>query len=218
MSLERLHQHPRLIIQMESLNRLNMQTVVPGVDLLILDEVESIISQMSSPLFKDRSSAFATFVCAMDANLGDRTYRVLERMRGPDITLHCNEYRNATKDKWYYTTDINKWNLMMKQALGDGKKIVTPCNSKKKAEEIIAATKKNFPECKTKLFSGETSPQEKRQCFGSPNEEFVKYDHLAYTPTLTAGVSFIDISYCLKHTLLFKKETRLSGKDTLPNL
>ena len=100
--------YPRLIIQVESLHRLEMYTGVEPVDLLVLDEVESILEQFSSGLHKNFSSSFAAFewmirsakhlVC-MDANLSPRTFEVLKLMR--------LKYMGSTDIKELKNVDMN---------------------------------------------------------------------------------------------------------------
>ena len=100
----------RLIIQVESLFRMHIEEN-KVTDLLILDEVESILSQLGSGLHKKFNASFAMFlwllksskqVVCMDANISNRTYNILSKFRGP-LYFHCNRYQSAKDDIYYFT-------------------------------------------------------------------------------------------------------------------
>src|SRR5690606_17781708 len=102
--------HDKLIIQVESLHRLAIYDGIATPDLLVLDECESIFEQFSSGLAKNFNGSFNVFewlvrysrhIICMDANLGDRTYRILERMRPgfrDQVIYHYNTHKNARGD------------------------------------------------------------------------------------------------------------------------
>lgn len=81
----------RVVIQVESLYRLEILDTDGAVDLVVLDECESILEQFDSPYqranFETNFSNFrqligtARHVVCMDAYITDRTYNVMSRMR-----------------------------------------------------------------------------------------------------------------------------------------
>ena len=84
----------------------------------------------------------------MDANLSDRTLRILNRIRDSDIILHYNDHKNCVCEKWYFTPSIIgelTWQISSK----DGKKIVSPISSLKKLNQLEDIL---FPNLKAHLY------------------------------------------------------------------
>jgi len=194
--------YPRLIIQVESLHRLAFG---PGlrpepVDLLVLDEAESILAQFNSGLHKHFNAAFAMFqwmmqtarhVVCMDANLGDRTYRTLERLRPAQPPhFHWNRFARAADDVYYFTADQGAWLGRLYTALRAGSRIVIPTNSLTEARAYEEAICREFPKKRVMLYSSETPPSEKARHFGDVHSYWGDLDVLIFTPTCSAGVSF----------------------------
>lgn len=194
----------KLIIQVESLHRLAILENTNVPDLLILDECESIFEQFSSGLAKSFNGAFCAFewllkysrhVICMDANLGDRTYRILERMRPefnkvPGVILHKNTYENACDDNYYFTADKFRWYGILYAAMANDEKIAIPMSSKTEAKALERNLRKLYPAKCIKLYSSETSQTERKDHFADVNLHWSQYDVLIYTPTVSAGVSF----------------------------
>jgi hypothetical protein len=192
--------HPRLIVQVESLHRIRMFANMEPVDLMILDEVESILAQFNSGLHKHFNAAFAMFqwmmrtarhVVCMDANLSDRTYRTLLRMRPAHPPhFHWNRFSRAADDVYHFTADHAAWLEKLYECARDNKKIVLPTNSLSEARAYEEALHREFPKKKIMLYSSETAPSEKALHFGDVHTYWKDLDVLIYTPTCSAGVSF----------------------------
>lgn len=192
--------YPRLIVQVESLHRLVMETNPEPIDLLILDEVESIFSQFNSGLHRHFNAAFAMFrwlirysqfVICMDANLSDRTYHTLMKMRSDyPAHFHWNCYQRAAEDNYYFTGDQGIWLEKMFTRLEEGNKIVVATNSLTEAKSIAKTIGDDHPDKKIALYSSETPASEKQLHFGNVHEYWSKLDVLIYTPTVSAGISF----------------------------
>jgi hypothetical protein len=191
---------PRLIVQVESLHRLTMSTSPEPIDLLILDEVESILAQFNSGLHKHFNAAFAMFcwmlatarrVICMDANVSDRTYRVLERIRPKfPCYFHWNKFEKASEDQYFFTGDRTIWLDELFNALQNGQKLVIPTNSLAEANTFQELILRDFPTLNVKLYSSNTLPSEKVEHFGDVHKFWSLLDVLIYTPTVSAGVSF----------------------------
>ena len=191
---------PRLIVQVESLNRLKMGAHPEPIDLLILDEVESILAQFNSGLHKHFNAAFAMFqwmvqtahhVVCMDANLSDRTYNMLIRMRpSHPITFHWNQFARAAEDIYNFTTDQSAWLGKLYELLNAGLKIVLTTNSLTEAKAYEEAIRREFPKKNIMLYSSETSASEKSRHFEDVHSYWGKLEVLIFTPTCSAGVSF----------------------------
>ena len=193
----RINSIDKLIIQVESLHRLNTNK---KIDLLILDEIESILSQFNSGLHKNFNAAFAMFqwmlktsknVICMDANISDRTYNTLAKIR-PNfpIFFHCNKFMRAIDNTYYFTAKQNVWLNKLYTDLGNNKKIVIPTNSLSEAKTIELSIKRMYPDKKIYLYSSETSQSEKTLHFGDVGLYWSMLDILIFTPTCSAGISY----------------------------
>tara|TARA_R110002153_G_scaffold155933_4_gene308080 strand:+ start:13112 stop:16273 length:3162 start_codon:yes stop_codon:yes gene_type:complete len=193
---------PRIIIQIESLYRLVINNEQP--DLLVLDECESIFEQFDSGLLRYFEDSFAKFqyllrytkhVVCMDANISDRTYRILQEFRGLDNTVyhHCT-HKNATADNYYITSDRAKWLNSVYSSLHSDEKIAIQMSSLAEAKALEVSLRRKFPDLTIRLYSSETSSAVKKEHFTNVGVYWTECDVLIYTPTVSAGVS-----YELKH-------------------
>ncbi|RIA87121.1 hypothetical protein C1645_828222 [Glomus cerebriforme] len=181
----------------ESLHRLSI-TDEP-INLLIIDESESTLAQFSSGLHKHFTSSFAAFqsmmhsakhLICMDANLGNRTYYSVQRMRRFPPHLHWNQYLWAKEDLFYFTTQIGDWLASLLKAVENSQKIVIPVNVLKDAKLIEHHIRNKFPNKKIGLYSSETLPSTKKEHFNDVDSYWGDLDVLIYTPTVSAGVSY----------------------------
>jgi hypothetical protein len=195
----------RLIIQVESLHRIVLSPFPDPIDLLILDEIESIIFQFNSGLHKSFNESWSLFqwmlktakyVVLLDANLTDRTFKLLKKLR-PDheIFFHWNKYEKAKDDTYIFTTYHSSWLEKMRNDVINGKKIVIPSNSKTEARFVDEFLKRNCSNIRTKMYSGETKQSEKDLHFSDVKKYWMKYDVLIYTPTVSAGISFEEVYF-----------------------
>lgn len=194
--------YPRLIVQVESLHRLSFcKGALPEpIDLLVLDEAESILAQFNSGLHKHFNAAFAVFqwmlqtaqhVICMDANLSDRTYCTLERMRPSyPVHFHWNRFERAADDIYYFTADQGSWFDQLYKSLHKNLRIVIPTNSLTEARAYEESIRREFPKKKIMLYSSETAPSEKARHFSDVHNYWGNLDVLIFTPTCSAGVSF----------------------------
>lgn len=193
--------HPRVIVQVESIHRL---CSTDHIDLLILDEVESILEQFNSPLHKNISETFAIFekimrdseyVICMDANISDRTYNCMKSIRHDVGEFHQNTYSKAETDTYYITTTLSVWYSNLEKFILEKKRIIIPTNSLAEAETcnglIESVCKRNNIELpRIMLYTSKTSATTKSIHFEDVNTHWKNYDIIIYTPTMSAGVSF----------------------------
>ncbi len=189
----------KLIIQVESLHRLEIRD---EVDLVILDECESIFEQFDSGLLRNFNAAFAAFqwlmrtskrVICLDAALGDRSYNILTKMR-PGFEqcglYHYNTFQNATSDNYRISIKKSQWLSLLYNDIKANKRIAIPISNLTEAKVMAADISKKYPSIRVKLYSSETSMSERKMHFGDVNTYWSQYDVLLYTPTVSAGVSF----------------------------
>lgn len=187
----------KLIIQVESLHRLHLGE---PVDLLVMDECESIFAQFGANLAQNLGIVWAVFrwllstasmVVCMDANLGKRSFDMLSAMR-PDFSnglYHHATCKNAANTTHYATASKEVWSGILWKVLEAGKRVAIPVSSLSEAEAISVEIKKFFPEKKQQIYSSKTQPSELKTHLGNV-AQFWLVDVLIYTPTITAGVSF----------------------------
>lgn len=191
----------KLIIQVESLYRLEISPGTQPADLLILDECESIFEQFSSGLLKTNIYEcfekfkyllrFSKHVVCMDAEVGERTFNILKQFRPnfEETVYHHNTFKNATEDINYITSDKKKWVSLIHDSIDNKMKIAILSSSLNEAKILYENIKSNF-NIPIKIYSSETSITEKKLHFADVNEYWKKYDVIIYTPTVSAGISF----------------------------
>jgi len=191
----------RIIVQVESLHRI-VPDKMGTVDLLIMDESESIISQFDSGLSSDSVGDFAVFqwlvrtsgrVIAMDAFLGNRTTSVINRIRGSGGTIGIvNSHRNATGDTYYITSDRTMWIVAMMESINRRERIVVCVTSAREGRALyeLITSRTEDRAITIKLYTAETDHYVKGRDFSDVNKYWIDCDVLIFTPTLTAGISF----------------------------
>jgi len=193
--------HKRVIIQVESLHRLVINSYLSnGINLLILDEVESILAQFNSGLHRHFNAAFAIFtwmianaekVICIDANLSERAINTLKRMRPKhDIYYHHNIFKKEVDNIYKLTNNNTQWLSLMFTYLKNDKRIVLPTNSISEAKIYKQLIEESFPNKKIQLYSSEMLISEKNEHFSDVERYWSNLDVLIYTPTCSAGISF----------------------------
>lgn len=202
----------RLIIQLESLLKIDyydddFERIVPEYDLIMIDEIESILSQFSSPHFK-RNSIKMTFdyiyeiiqqsikkggkIISLDGDMNNRSYDFLKQF-GQSInlqnTVNFNKYHlDIIDDEKLYFQSIYK-------ALDSDKKIVVVTMSGKKfGKELYDTLKDKYPNKSIRFYSGESDGEEKKD-LRNVDENWLTVDILIYSPTICAGVSFDKVHF-----------------------
>lgn len=189
----------RVIIQVESLYRLHLDEK-NKIDLLILDEIESILDQLGSGLHKNFNASFAMFlwllssskhVICMDANISNRTFNILSRFRNNYIIhYHHNKWQSSKDDIFYITIDKNIWLSQLCTKLMKNNKIVITTNSILEAKTCEVLVRELDMDLKVKMYSSELKYSEKQLYFNDVHKYWSELDVLIYTPTCSAGVSF----------------------------
>ena len=193
----------RVIIQVESLHRLVLTKHTEPIDLLILDEIESILSQFNSGLHRNFNLAFAIFqwmistaktIICIDANLCERSINTLRKMRPNindyNICLHYNKFNRETEYIYKITNNNSDWLNAMLTYISEDKKIVLPTNSLLEAKVYKKIIEDSFPTKRLQLYSSEMPMSEKNEHFSNIEQYWAQLDILIYTPTCSAGISF----------------------------
>jgi hypothetical protein len=198
--------YPRVVVQVESMNKIDLSELMYHeypVDLLIMDESESIIEQLGSGLDRHFAASWDVFnwltlysehVIAMDANVTNRTISLLadhqaNHYGNNECVLVQNTYERAADFEYKLTLDQSHWRAQLFQDLAEGLQVVIPINSAKEAKALHKDILAKYPNMDIKLYTGETDPNVKRGDIENINTAWA-CQVLIYTPTITSGVSF----------------------------
>jgi hypothetical protein len=204
---------PRLIIQVESLHRLEMRAPMQPIQLLVLDEVESILEQFNSGLHKNFSASFAVFewmirtcehLICMDANLSQRSFEIIKMIRNRSTNphesptglersspvIHLNMFKRAANDIFKFTLSKGAIIAKITEYVAKDKRIVITTNSLSDAKTIYHDLTTRFKKKQIQIYSSKTSQSEKKTHFSDVSTHWSKLDILIYTPTVSAGISF----------------------------
>ena len=203
-----LDDYPKLIIQLESLYRMDIYSTNKtkmnnnAVDLIILDEVESIWSQFSSGNFSDYSSVINNFkwliensneIILMDAHLSNRTKRLMKILRPNDIPYIYENTYNPSRNFNYYFEQEPDWISQLGEDIKYRLNIIVFTNTIKKAKKLFQFAKLlGVNEDEIIVYSSETSETIKKLHFSDVNKYWSQYKVIICTPTVTAGVSFTE--------------------------
>jgi hypothetical protein len=183
-----------LISQVESLHRFYEQEY----EVLILDEVCSLLAQFNSPFHKDNIGLNQDFfeyivrdskkVLILDANLSPFEVNLIRSLRPEakrdDILVFNNTVKLDRELVIYNAEDVFQNKIL--EDLSLGKKIGISCCSLKKAQYLNALIKEAYPVLDVQLFCSETDK--------NITESFY-CDVLIYTSTLGLGIDIDEQHY-----------------------
>ena len=210
--LKRQYSSDRLICQLESL--LNLQSeddfiddeesiescqAIPQYDLIILDEVESILNHFDSTTFKGHSREVFDFlfniikvsskVISLDGDLNNRALKYVSNFGSMKTII--NEYAesdlkfNLINDKHIFTEQLLN---SIKTAQQLQKKIGICSMSKTECINVQNLILASEPNLKILIIHGDVGDDVKSQ-LSDINTNIIPYDILIYSPTIEAGVN-----------------------------
>ena len=188
----------RVIIQVESLLKLDTDSKVKQYDLVLIDESERILNQFNShkTFHGTERDTFEYLyhiiddskkVICMDGGQTNRTYSFASNF-GKTLNLH-----NIAKVHDYEMPLYNQKSLWKKELIDDlkkNKKIVIPGMSARDLRELADELIELFPEKNIKLYTGNTDSKVKMEDAGNVIEAWGQLDCLLYSPCFEAGVNF----------------------------
>ena len=150
---EGIQQSKRLIIQLDSLVRLNykdyitLENYLPSYDLIVVDEMEGILNYFNAKTLKRKEETYdiltrliqetkKTF--CLDGDLHNRSLDFLQNSIKKEYTFYKNEYK-PEKKKRKFTRNLQYFNNKMTEDLKQGLKIVLPsmlCNPTQEYKNI----------------------------------------------------------------------------------
>eukprot|EP00961_Rhodomonas_salina_P304215 3941525-Rhodomonas_salina.1 len=190
-----------LIVQLESLIRVELPFPA-GVDTsFILDEYNSIERQLVSANSLSLVHTFktvmlnATRVIALDAYLGAGHLLSLSKYRG-DARVHWEEntYQRSEAQGHLFRLirGVQAGIDEIMQRVEKGERLMVPCSSRTLAHTLETLVKERFKrqgKC-ILVYDAFTDQEEKDKHFRDVNSHWLKYDLIIYTSTLEVGVSF----------------------------
>ena len=181
-------------------------------DIVIIDEVVSVLNQLNSPNFKTPIHTFevltsilesdAQFVFA-DAYLNEPVINLLNAHKSTKYekatTVHQNTYKNKTGERIGIFQSFEMFETGLMQKVRKGKRVVVATDSRTQA--IAFAEKITDAGFKTLLITSENSgsPDIIKIC-ADINTGIINYDAFVYSPTIDTGVSIsvehFDCQFC----------------------
>ena len=199
----------RLIIQVESLMKIRQFELMDWIDdlqethhydLIMLDEVESLLRQFSSQdTFSKDANTRDTFeyleeilkksskIISLDGDLHNRSYQFIKQFGEgiylENLTTKNNKEITITEDATEFKKDILK-------SLKKKNKIVICSLSTDKSRFYKELIEEKYPELRVIFYTGSSDCKTKKIDFKDVNVSWSQYDVVIYTPTIEAGVSF----------------------------
>ena len=196
----------RSIIQIESLMRLSNDFIdeyteqINQYDLIIVDEIESVLNQFNSPTFKNKSKEtfeyftellrFSKKCIFLDGDIFDRSYSFINSISLEQINIINNikmeeKTYNIVNDRNEYINDIIT-------DLNNNKNIAIISQSRSECDNFYNLLTDKFKNKIIKIYTSFTDDIEKQKDI---NDEWLNCNCLIYSPTIEAGCSFNHIHY-----------------------
>lgn len=218
--LDKIYTSDKLICQIESLHKLmpKMQffdddNLVPVYDLVVLDEVESILNHFKSPTIKNKSHTFYLFrdilfnakkILALDGDFNNRAYHFLKYFEEP-IILENQIKKNLMH--YIFTNNRPDFESRMDFDLKNKKNICIVSMSSKLAIEFYERYSKKY---KTVIHCARSDDQNKQKLM-NVKKFWKQFQVVIYSPSIESGVNF-DISHFDKiYGVLSSKSTSPRG-------
>lgn len=183
----------RVIISVDSIDKLFRTGNTEKFDLIIIDEVESIIKQFNSSTLRFKRKTFEDIefiikhcskVLTLDADYSNRSYDYLNYFGNQRIIINTNTSRSR---KFIFTRDNKKFNNKLMNDIKQKKNIAVFGLS---ANYLLSLQDElNNKGIKTLLHSGKSDDALKK-VLNNVNEVWGNYQVLLYSPQIDAGVSF----------------------------
>lgn len=190
----------RLICQVDSLPKLihfNYFTNcydVPEYDLIVMDEIESLLNHTESPTIRHQLGTFNVLdallrkckkIIALDGDFGNRSYDYLKTVnKNEDFLVIKNSYVPAVKH-WHFINSKEAFDLKLSNDLESGKKVYMCCM----ASEMASKYNEMFGQYKVLVHSSKSDDNLKEE-LKNVNSFWTKYDLVMSTPSVESGVDF----------------------------
>jgi hypothetical protein len=228
---------PKLIIQQDSYNRINLKGGVP--DLFVIDEIDQVQKHMTSKTYlgqrDTRASNWAKFmwcvryarqVLIMSAGATTRNIEWLSKMRWgaqdyentmtKHVKIYHNKYDDVSKKRKILLTP-NKFNVIRRarKDLSQKKRIYIAHNgSKERIHALAAFLLETLTARKLKVLtvcSDTLHKAEVKAALADANGEFGKYDCIICSSSIQSGISYDPVNSFDRVYGMFENWTNLSS-------
>ena len=190
----------RIICQIESLWKLIPDYVfdgaeVPSYDIVILDEIESILSHFNSSTIKEKEKTFNLLkaiiynskrVLALDGDFGNRAYEFVKDINNDIEPIILENTIKKNKRHFIFMQERALFDQKIETDLKNGLNVAVISMSATVAEKYYATYKDTY---KSAIYVAETSDEEKR-ALKNVDKSWTGLRFLTYSPTVESGVSY----------------------------
>ena len=189
----------KIICQIESLHKLFAFNNSP-FDLIIMDEIESVLNQFSSPTMKGTNydilykftemEKLANKLLYFDADFALRAYQYINNNIQKDPLFIINKFTKCKRSITCYPTKKIVYNDIYTK-LNENKNIAIISMSNKVGQKIYTNIIAKFPDKKILLMTSKTCSDDKvKEKLDNVNTYWIDYDVIIYTSAIDAGISF----------------------------
>ena len=199
-----LYDKDKIIVQIDSLYKLcDLDGIYRPFDLIIMDEIESLLFHLSSNTITERSFICkiikyyinkAPYVICLDADFGQRAYRFISDIKDqhaikekPKVLINTIESR--VKRVFLLSYNYEKTIIKLMEDIKVGRNIVIVSLAKNIIEEITNIIKKDTKNIKIISHTSMTDDSLKDK-LRNINDLWSQYQVVLYSPTVDAGCDF----------------------------
>jgi hypothetical protein len=217
-----LRKHDRLIIQLNSLNKLFYTSLItdntPFYDLIVLDEIEGVLNHLNHSKI-DQAQTFqnltdlietSTKILCLDGDMNDRSYDFISNIT-KDYKIIINKYV-PIKKQYIFHRNEKDFETLIDDDLKKGLKICIVSMSAGK----ITQNYFNKYEKKYNVII-HTGIDQNKKILEDVNKEWAKCDLLLYSPTVEAGIDFNIDHFDKCYGILSEKSTTARGFSQMLN-
>ena len=194
-----LQMEKKLAICLNSLGKLVTEGPIPQYDVLVIDEVEQVLTRLTNSLpnkpliFSVLKSLIenATYIVCLDAHLSTTTISLIKSWApNKSINIVTNAYQVGADNTIKLYDDKESLQVTALNSLRENDSVYLTFNSKNEASKTFAMFQEVLPTKKGLYISGDnTGDKENLAFFKNVNEISKMYDYIICTPSVSTGVS-----------------------------
>ncbi len=194
-----LQMEKKLAICLNSLGKLVTEGPIPSYDVLVIDEVEQVLTRLTNNLpnkpliFAVLKSLIenASYIVCLDAHLSASTVSLIKSWApNKEVNIVTNNYQVGKDKAIKLYDDKESLQVTALNELRENKNIYLTFNSKNEASKTFSMIKEILPTKKGLYISGDNTGDKANLDFFSDVNKFSKlYDYIICTPSVSTGVS-----------------------------
>lgn len=194
-----LQMQKRIAICLNSLGKLTLEGPLPEYDILVIDEIEQVLTRLCSKLeqkplifavLKQLMQNCKTVIC-LDAHLSEPTVTLVKTWcPNRFVNILHNEYEVGQGRDIILYEDKESLQVQVMKELTNKQNVYLAFNSKNEARKTFNLIANTFPEKKGLYISSDTNGENSViNFFNDVNNESKKYNYIICTPSVSTGVS-----------------------------